>query len=163
MANLKLVTLYVVPDEPCYGLYEGPANIPQVNGSTLNRWVQDIIVIRDDAKAHYVSDLGPAEDYQNITPLLMPSFGENTVAQLQAFAEKNRDDDYWHKRAIELQASSTLIADHVRQVEIDHEVINNRSVFGPAISVARNEYSQTRLRRKLRDKINKYYGWRSYG
>jgi hypothetical protein len=139
---MKIVTQYVLPDEPCHGLFEGPRNIPKKG----QRWVQAVYVIRDDAIAEYLEDLGPAEDYARIQPMMIPSFGENTVAQLQEFAVKNRHDEYWTNRVDEMLAESTLIEDHLRQLEVNREVIRNRSHFGPGIAAQRNGYPRKAAR-----------------
>ena len=157
---LKAVANYILPDEPCWGLYEGPMLIPRPDGSVQNRWGQDLIVIRSDRKAHFVTDFGPAEDYEDVTPLMMPSEGENTIAQLQWHAEKNRQDNYWQERAAEMASESTLIADIVRQVEQIHERIHNRSTFGPLVRVERSGYSRTQTTRKFRAQREAYYGRR---
>lgn len=146
---MQIVTNTVHPDEPAHGLFEGPVD---------GRWVQYVFVVRGNAIAKYVTDFGPAEDYADVTPMRMPSFGDDSVAQLQAFAEKNRHDDYWQKRRAELLEGSTLIQDHIRQIEIDQQVIHNRSVFGPAIAVQRGGYSHTRAMRKLMEQSDKFHG-----
>ena len=139
---MKIVTSYVLPDEPCHGLYDGPRNIPRKG----HRWVQAVYVIRGDTIAEYLEDIGPASDYERIQPMMIPSFGENTVAQLQEFALKNRHDEYWAKRVDEMLAESTLVEDHLRQLEVDREVIRNRSHFGPGIAAQRNGYQRKAAR-----------------
>ncbi|KKL20196.1 hypothetical protein LCGC14_2457890 [marine sediment metagenome] len=139
---MHIVTQSISKDEPCHGLYDGPRNIPRKG----HRWVQAVYVIRDDAIAEYLEDIGPASDYARIQPMMIPSFGENTVAQLQEFALKNRHDEYWAKRVDEMLAESTLIEDHLRQFEVDREVIRNRSHFGPGIAAQRNGYPRKAAR-----------------
>ncbi len=97
-----------------------------------------VYVIRDDAIAEYAMDIGPAEDYERITPMIIPSFGENTVAQLQEFAAKNREDEYWANRVDEMLAESTLIKDHIDQLFRDEKLRKMSSHFGPLVSVQRN-------------------------
>lgn len=139
---MKILTDYVLPDEPCHGLYDGPRNIPRQG----KRWIQAIYVIRGDVIAEYSQDLGPASDYPRIQPMAIPSFGENTVAQLQEFAERNRHDEYWANRVDEMLAESTLIEDHLRQLEVNHHVIRNRSQFGPQHAFQRNGYPRKAAR-----------------
>ena len=146
---MRIITDRVYPSEPAHGIFEGPEN---------GRWLQKVWVVRGDALACYETDFGPAENFEGITPLLMPGFGDDSVAVLQAFAEKNREDDYWQKRGIEMLEASTLIQDHVRQVQVDHEIIHNRSVFGPSITVQRNAYPHERAMRQLKEKTDAYYG-----
>lgn len=136
---MKLITDYILKDEPCYGLIEGA--VPTVMGE---RWVQGVEVIRDDRVYHYYTDFGPASDFSRVQPLYIPSLGDDTVAQLQELAEKNRHDDYWAKRADEMLASSTLKEDHIRQRWEIYALMNNRSVFGPAVTVQRNGFSKRR-------------------
>ena len=147
---MKLVTDYVLPDEPCFGMYEGPCMVPNLLGMQ-ERWVQDLKVIRGDQIHHHVIDLGPASEYPTVQPLMMPSLGDDTVAQLQEFAERNRHDDYWAKRSEEMLAESTLIQDHLDQREMLREVVRNRSVFGPTYNVQRNNYPQQAVWRRWYD------------
>ena len=136
---MKIVTDHIFPDEPAWGLFEGPRNVPRKGF----RWVQAVYVIRGDSIAEYLEDLGAAEDYSRAQPIILPSpDGCNTVAQLQEFAEKNRHDTYWANRADEMLAGSTLIKDHLRQFEQDREVVANRSHFGPTVRSQRNGYSR---------------------
>src|SRR3990167_6048405 len=104
---MQIVTDHVFESESCYGLAEGPLLLNMPDGSTRWRWVQEVTVIRGDRKAGWRQDLGPAEDFNRVSPLLIPSFGENTVAQLQYRADKNRQDDYWIRVAEEMQNEST--------------------------------------------------------
>lgn len=146
---MHYVTLHVLPDEPCYGLAERPMMRALPDGSRQWRWVQQVFVVRDDTISKYETDFGPAENFRDITPMVMPSHGTDTVAQLQEFAARNRQDDYWQKEAQAQQAESTLITDHIRQFEQIHEVLRNRSTFGPAQSTQRNGYSDVTFQRGL--------------
>ena len=91
--------------------------MPGPNGSQSWRWVQTVFVVRGDTIAAHTTDYGPAADFAHVTPLHMPSFGENTVAQLREHAEKNRHDTYWNERAKAQRAESTLIRDHIEQID----------------------------------------------
>ena len=104
--------------------------MPGLNGSRSWRWIQTVFVIRGDAIAAHTTDYAPAENFQHVTPLMMPSFGDDTVAQLREHAEKNRHDTYWQDRAAEQLANSTLISDHLDQVLMKHEYArrNHRTV-----------------------------------
>jgi len=141
---VKILASFVRPDEPCHGLYDGPRNVPGKG----RRWVQAVYVVRDDAIAEYLEDIGPAEDYERIQPMMIPSFGENTVAQLQEFALKNRHDDYWAQRVDEMLAESTLNADFQRQIDENRSIIHNRSTFGPGVVRQRNGYPRKEAREK---------------
>ena len=117
---MKIETAQVHPDEPCYGLREEPRLLP---GKIGWRWAQTVFVVRGDAIAAHTTDFGPAEDFAHVTPLMMPSLGDDTVAQLREHAEKNRHDAYWQKRRQEMLAQSTLIADHIDQLEMTRTLV----------------------------------------
>ncbi len=140
---MKIVTDYVHPDEPAYGLYEGPRRIPRIG----DRWVNCVYVVRGDAIAEYCTDLGAAEDFERIQTIKMPSPGGcNTVGQLQEHAEKNRFDTYWADRVDEQLSESTLIEDHLRQLEVNRAIIANRSMFTPTGGHQRNGYARKAVR-----------------
>ena len=150
---MKIVADRVFPDEPCYGLSEMPRMTAMPDGSHQWRWIQAVYVVRDNgnAIAEWTQDLGPAECFARIQPIAIPSFGDDTVAQLQEIAEANRHDDYWAKRSDEMLAESTLARDHVAQFEQGFAVVRNRTVMGPHVSVQRNDYSQEQTRRHLKE------------
>lgn len=157
MKQVKIVAESIWPDEPCWGLYEGPAMLPQPDGSIEDRWVQDVTVIRGDRKAHHVTDMGDPEQYRYVTPMMMPSFGENTVAQLQEFADKNREDHYWQKRAAEMLDGSTLIEDHIRLIEQSRALIRNRTTIGSGVFVQRGGYSKAATERKFKERRQAFH------
>ena len=128
---MKIIALSVHPDEPCHSLREGPRN---------GRWVQRVYVVRGDAIAEWSKDYGPIADWPDATEVIYPSFGENSVGQLQELAERDRHSDKWARRRREMQAESTLISDILRQEEALLEVRRNRSHFGPGASVQRNDF-----------------------
>jgi hypothetical protein len=109
-------------------------------------------VVRDDRLAEFTTDFGPAQDFEHIPPLFIPSFGDDTVAQLQELAERHRHDLRWAKRKQEMIAESTLIRDILRQTEENREWIANRSQFGPVANVQRNVYDTNVARRRLKAK-----------
>lgn len=139
----KLVTDYVHPDEPCYGGYGGPL-MREVGKGSAWRWCEVVRVIRGDEKAEYLRDLGPAELYSHVPTHMIPSFGENKVGHVLELLERHRNDTYWVSRAQEMQAENTLIEDAIRQYEQIHEVIRNRSNFGPMVTVQRNGWSRSK-------------------
>ncbi len=141
---MKIVTDRVFPDEGCWGLFEGPRMVHSYDGSSSRHWIQAVYVIRGDAIAEYTLDFGPVSLYKRVIPLIIPSFGENTVAQLQDHADKNRHDHHWYNRSREMLAGSTLIKDAVNILEQQREVLNNRTVIGPAITVQRNDTPRRR-------------------
>lgn len=143
---MHIVTVDIYPDEECYGLAEGPHMWPSSEGGQQWRWTQKVFVIRGDAIAKWETDIGPVGDYGRIQPIIIPSFGENTVAQLQDLAVKNRQDTYWDDRSEALLSESTLIEDHLRQLDQHREVIANRSTFGPSGGHQRNGYSRKAAR-----------------
>jgi len=153
VAAIHVVTDRVYPGEPCWGLREG-AELRTVspNGGQEMRWLQKVFVVRGDRKAKYETDFGPASDFPHSTPVIYPSFGENTVAQLQELAERDRHSDKWYRRGEEKRAESTLIADILRQEEILLEVRRNRSQFGPGVSVQRVDYPREAAERQFKEK-----------
>ncbi len=132
----------VFPDEECWGLAEGPIG---------GRWIQKIWVIRGDRKARYETDLGPASDFPDATPIVYASVGTDTVAQLQECAERDRHDDKWAKRRKEMQSESTLIADILRQAEQKIAMRANRSVYGPHHSAQRIDYPREAVKERKRE------------
>ena len=148
---MKIVTDHVYPDEPCYSLREGPRTVHGLNGSTARHWVQAVYVIRGDAMAEFTTDYGPVENWPNATEVIYPSFGENSVAQLQELAEKDRHENMGARHRERVRAESTLISDILRQEEIKLEVTRNRSVLGPAVSVQRNDFPREAVRRRRRE------------
>lgn len=142
---MKIVTEYVHPDEPAWGLYEGPRNVPRKG----HRWVQAVYVLRDDAIAEFCTDIGSADLFERIQPMILPSpDGCNTVAQLQEFAAKNREDTYWADRVDAMLAESTLVKDHLRQLEQNKELVRNRSHFGAVGGFQRNGYPRKAARER---------------
>lgn len=121
---MKVETSTVSPDEACYGLHEGPQMLPGPNGSQRLRWAQTVKVIRGDEIAEHTRDFGPVESYAHVIEFFMPSFGDDTVAQLREHAEKNRHDTYWQGRAKAQRAESTLIRDHIEQIEMAQTYLN---------------------------------------
>ena len=142
---MKIVTDHIFPDEPSWGLFEGPRNVPRKG----LRWVQVVYVLRGDSIAEYLEDFGPAEDFARAQPIMLPSpDGCNTVAQLQECAEKNRHDAYWANRVDEMLHESTLITDHIRQLEQNRELVANRSLFAPTGHHRRNGYPRQKARER---------------
>ncbi len=141
---MHIVADRIHKDEPCWGLWEGPKG---------GRWIQRVFVVRGDAKAKFETDFGPVSDWPDATEIIYPSFGENSVGQLQEMAERDRHDDRWAKRRREMQAESTLIPDILRQEEILLDVVSNRSHFGPRLSVQRNDFPREAVQNKYRKKV----------
>lgn len=140
---VAIVTDRIYKDEPCYGLFEGEEK---------GRWVQKVWVVRDDCIARYQLDLGPASDFEDVVALVMPSQGDDTVAELQAYAEKNRHDHYWSNRSKEMLSESTLIEDHLRLLDQETKTLLNQSVFGPGVSVQRNAVPRQLIARRRNGK-----------
>ena len=164
---MQILTEQLHPNEPCYGLWEGPevAPIPgSSNGATGWRWLQKVFVVRGDTIAKHVMDLGHADLYARIQPLFLPNDGADSVSALQFWAEKNRNDTYWADYADEQLAQSTLISDILQQNETLRESVANRSSFGPYQNSPRNGYSlitaerQAKQRRQDRTKKVVTYG-----
>ena len=142
---MHVVADRIYPDEPCYGLQEGPVH---------GRWVQKLWVIRGDRKAKYETDFGPASNWPDATPFVYMSVGDDTVAELQHLAEMDRRDDKWAKHRRELQAESTLIADILRQEEAKIQGRQNRSVIGPVITAQRNDFPREFVAGKQKERRN---------
>ena len=158
---MKIVTDHIFPDEPCYGMREQP-RLVQIGKASEWRWVQAVYVIRGDAIAEYTKDYGPAERFTHVTPMAMPSFGDDTVAQLQEHFDKNREDNYWQRRSEEMLADSTLIADAIQHLEVEREVLRNRSVIGPVVSVQRNIVPIQRAQREYKELRDARRSYRQY-
>ena len=155
---MHIVTDHVVPDEGCWGLAEGPMQMPHGAGFQ-RRWVQRVFVIRGDAIAKHMIDLGPAEDWEDrASPLLMPSWGENTVAQLQEHAELNRNQSRYLDLARQQLAEATLIEDSLAGLEQQHLAKSNRTLIGPHVFSQRGDYPSQFARRELRSKKERING-----
>lgn len=149
---MQIITLFLSPNEPCMGLWEGAEMIPGPDSSQDWRWIQKVFVVRGDTIAKYVTDLGPASNYEDITPIFIPNEGTDSVGALQAMAERNRHDTYWQTRAKEMLAESTLISDLIEQEAKLHEVIRNRTSIGPAVTVQRNGYAHEETMRQFKQR-----------
>lgn len=152
---MHIITDTVHPNEPCYGLWEGAEMAPVPggeNGAQDWRWIQKVFVVRGDTIAKYITDLGPADDYELITPIFLPNEGTDSVATLQAMAEKNRHDTYWQTRAKEQLEASTLISDLIEQEQKIHEVIRNQTVSGPYVTNQRNGWSRVTSQRNFKQR-----------
>ena len=146
---MHIVTDRISKDEPCHGLTEGPVMQSSPKGGTQWRWIQRVFVVRGDTIAKFERDFGPAKDYDRIQPLMIPSFGDDSVVQLQDLAEKNRHDDYWARRVDEMLAESTLVKDHLRQLAQNREIVRNRTHIGPGGMFQRNGYPRKAAREWL--------------
>jgi hypothetical protein len=142
---MKIVTHWLHPDEPCHGLREGPRN---------GRWVQRVYVVRGDSIAEWSKDYGPVSDWPDATEIGYISLGDDSVAQLQEMAERDRHSDKWAKRRREMQAESTLIPDILRQEEELLDVVRNRSHFGPKVAVQRNDFPREAVKERSKEKRN---------
>ncbi len=115
------------------------------------RLIEQVFVVRGDAIAKFETDYGSASDWPNFTETVYPSFGENTVGQLQELAERDRHSSKWADYQRELLAESTLIADVLRTEEEKIEVVRNRSHFGLGRSVQRIDFPREAVKEKRRD------------
>jgi hypothetical protein len=152
---MHYVTNAIDPNEPCYGLWEGyeMAPVPGApNGATDWRWIQKVFVVRGDTISKFITDFGPSEDFEMVTPIFLPNEGTDSVAVLQAMAEKNRHDHYWQTRAKEQLEQSTLITDLIEQEAKIHAIIRNRTVSGPIVTNQRNGWSRVTSQRNFKDR-----------
>ena len=128
---MHIVTTYIHPDEPCYGLRESPRMVDVFPNARQWHWVQQVFVQRGDAIAKYEKDFGPDDNFEGVQPLVLICDGQDDkVGEALAEAERNRHDTYWAKRAKEIQESSTLIKDHIDQLDMVREYAkrNHRTV-----------------------------------
>src|SRR3989304_1792053 len=110
---MHVVADRIFPSEPCWGLQEGPEQrVVHPNGGQEMRWVQRLWVIRGDRKAKFEPDSGPASDFPDATPVIYPSFGENTVAQLQWLPGGARRNDQRAQRGEGRRGESDLLPAH---------------------------------------------------
>ncbi len=151
---MKILAAEVYPDEPAYGIRERVVTIPMPDGSQQRRWVQSVFVIRGDAIACYDTDCGPAEQFAHVAPLYMPSFGDDTVAQLREEALRHRASTFPRQHLERVQHESTLMQDVVTRMEERSQEIRNRSVIGPHLTKQRGGYSQERTQRILKEKTH---------
>ncbi len=143
---MNVVTTRIHPDEPAYGLYEGPKG---------GRWIQRVFVLRGDRIAKFETDCGPASDFPDATEIIYASYGDDSVGQLQELAERDRHSDKWAKRRKEMQAESTLIKDILRQEEEMMEVRRNRSHFGPLVSTQRIDFPREAVEERRQNARNR--------
>jgi hypothetical protein len=112
--------------------------------------VQTVFVVRGDAMAKYEINYGPSSDFPGIPPLILnPGIPSDSVASLQDWADRHREDQRWAKREEEWKAESTLIRDVLDQHDEVMEVIRNRSVIGPAITKQRIDYPAEAVSRRF--------------
>lgn len=122
------IALTVQKDEKAWKLRE--QNLVRPPSNQWHRW-QFIWVQRDGIMYEWSQDLGPSENFTQ-PGCEIPSLWEHTVAELQSIAEVHRfKDDFWQKFLREQEAESNMISEWKDQVHERHEIINNRSVFGP--------------------------------
>lgn len=148
---MRIMADKVHADEGCWGYFTGPKQMPAYSEEDNPRMIEQVFVIRGDAIACYEQDFGPADNFIYVPPMMIPSWGENTVAQLQDMGERHRHDPRWAKRIQEYRESSTLFADVIRQHEQRSLLIKNQSQFGPAGTFQRNGWSRDTAWRRYRD------------
>src|SRR3990167_11520874 len=95
---MKILTAAVHPDEGCHGYFTGPKQMPGYSEDDNPRMIEQVFVIRGDAIACYEQDFGCADAFRYVPPLMMPSYGEKSVARMQWHGELHRQDDRWAKR-----------------------------------------------------------------
>ena len=135
----KIVTADVTlsADEQCFGMQVWEA---------ADGFCTRLIVLQNDLPVGIVIHHGPSEEYSGkIPPLLVAD--ESSVGAMMAESERHRRDLKWFKRAEEMRASSTLIADVIRQDEEARLAIKNRSIFGPHQTTQRNGHNHVQVQR----------------
>lgn len=155
MERKPVIKVPPLPAEPCMGMQDYPHKCSKDCGNRCRfkgKWVQRISVIRDGEKVWFQKVIGPISDYERVQPLVMPSFGDDTVAELQWWAEKNRNDTYWADRAEQMLGESTLITDHINQLEQLTYVRKNRSTLAPGLKSQRIGYPREEVSRRFKEK-----------
>ena len=135
----KIVTADVTlsADEPCFGMQVWEA---------ADGFCTRLIVLQNDLPVGIVIHHGPSEEYSGkIPPLLVTD--EANVGSMLAESERHRQDLKWFKRAEEMRASSTLIADVIRQDEQARLAIKNQTVVGPYQTTQRNGHNHVQVKR----------------
>ena len=149
---MHIVTDKLSPGEKCYGLAEGPLQMPHGAGFR-RRWVQRVFVVRGDAIAKYTLDLGPAEDWEcRAVPQVIAGSGEDTVAELQEWAERDRNQGRLMQFVQQQREDSTLIEDSLAGLEQEFLAKSNRTLIGPHVFSQRGDYPGQFARRELRSK-----------
>lgn len=142
MPDLDIVTTFLIPNEVCWGLWQGPEN---------GRWLEKLFVVRGDTIAKYVTDCGPASAFEGIPVEVVPGDEETTVAEFRYEAERHRHSTFARDHLARVAAESTLVADVRRNREARRQYIKNRSVFGPFHTVQRNIYPSSIAQRRIRE------------
>jgi hypothetical protein len=137
VTGLVVAASVIRKDEPAFWLDE--MNRTGTAGQGMRRW-QEICVIRNDRRAVWSDDLGPAGNFTS-PPFSIPALLEHTVAELQDMADNLRDSDVNNTRLAELQQESeedkALIIQAIDQAQENALMLHRKSVNGPAITVQR--------------------------
>ena len=137
MSQIETADVVLRANEPCFGMQVWEA---------ADGFCTRLIVLQNDLPVGIVIHHGPSEEYSGkIPPLLVAD--ETSVGAMMAESERHRQDLKWWKRAEEMRASSTLIADVIRQDEQARLAIKNRSVFGPHQTTQRNGHNHVQVQR----------------
>lgn len=124
-------------DEKVLALYER-------NGLTsdykhLRRW-QFIYVNRGDAIAEFITDLGPAEQF-DAPELVLWSLWSDSVGQVMEEAERSRaQPNIFRDILAEAQGTSTLTQEFAAFVGEREKQKRNASTFGPGFNRQRNAF-----------------------
>lgn len=143
-----MVTTWVKPSEPAYGLIE--VELTPFEASKAGKkfrpesWsgrhrMQIVYVNREDKLAEYWRDMGNAADYR-YGQLRIPSFWEHTVEELRFIADDVRSrGNSWQRQIIaDRQGESDLLEQFLQQRHETIQQLAMRSVFGPFIVRQRN-------------------------
>ena len=128
--------------------------IPDPSGIGMHRrWVQRVFVVRDDAIAKHIIDLGPAEDWEErALPQVIYSAGDDTVGEVLESAERDRNQGKLMQFVQQQREESTLIEDSLAGLEQQHLAKSNRTVIGPNVFAQRGSYPGQFARRELRSR-----------
>ena len=148
--KLAAITLFAHPDEKAYALVEVPL-APYLlwrQGYQPESWsgtrrYQIVIVNRDDRPAMHLTDMGLSQEFAT-GPFRIPAYWEHSVAELRGMAEQQhgRGDSWQREILVNAQGESTMRRDLERQFEQAQKNLACQSVFGPGITVQRNNTFQ---------------------
>ena len=133
-------TEFVQPWEKAWALRE--TNHLTRDYRSLRRW-QFIYVLRDDAIAEWVRDLGPAASFPDCSELRIFSLFQDEVQALIDQAEDMRNESrLFQEMLFEHQRTSTLIPDTLAWAHERQKQRLNASTFGPGFTKQRNLFAR---------------------
>lgn len=124
------------PDEPIYGLAELDLQPPDMKAHHRYQLLQ---VLRGEGLRWVRVDMGLSSDWPSADQFRVVTNPDgDTVASVQAFADRRREDMYWQKFLAEEAAANTLISDAIHWAEERRKRLLRQSTLGPAFMKQRN-------------------------